>query len=110
MQKSNGKDIRHSNALQSSDPDTIQVSDAVEYRVKEVGSTYFREKGMELFIPKHLDKDMFLWRTMAVRHSAGDYRHTEDEKKSLKNVAEWTLEENCKLKGQEYVPLDWGDG
>lgn len=109
MSKSNGRDIRHSNALKSSNMGIIDLNDAVEYRFNDLCAVYFREKGMELFPPKHLDKDMFLWRTMAVRHKSGDYRHTDDEIKSLKNVAEWTLQENCKLKGQEYVPLDWGD-
>jgi len=108
---SNGKhrNNRHSNVLKVSGPAIVGLGNAVTSRFLDLCGTYLRVNGVELDIPKYLDVDMFLWRTMSLRHRKGDYRNTDDEKKSVRRIADWTLQENCKLKGQEYVPLDWGD-
>ncbi len=99
----------HSNMLQHSDLDMICLCDAVDHRFKKLCEMYFRVNHEPLFPPAHLDKDMMLWRTMFLRHDEKDFRHTEDEMKSVRRVAEWTLQEKCKLVNEEYVPLDWGD-
>lgn len=99
----------HNNKLQPSGADIISLGEAVHERFLGLCETYSRVKKVELIPPKYLDKDMILWRTMMVRHYKGDFRNTEDEHKAIKRIAEWTLKENCTLKGQEYVPLEWGD-
>ena len=100
---------QHSNMLKLSHPDLVQLSDAVESRFIDLLGTYYRVKQEKLMPPKYLDVDMVLWREMVIRHKKRDLRNTDDEKKAVKGVAEWTLQENCKLKNQPYIPLDWGD-
>ena len=100
---------QHSSKLIPSDADMVQLSMAVEQRFLELTRTYLRVNKVELLPSEHLNADMLLWRAMAVRHKKGDFRNTEDEKKSVRRIAEWTLEENCKLKDQKYVPIEWGD-
>ena len=99
----------HANMLQHSDLDMICLSDAVEHRFVKLLDMYLRVKGEQLFPPSYLDKDMYLWRTMRVRHMEGDYRNTEDEKKSTRRVAQWTMNQKTLLTGQEPVTLEWSD-
>ncbi len=108
MSSSNGKHI-HTNVLQPSSSDMVSLGRALHERFLDLCSTHFRVNKVQLLPPKYLDKDMILWRSMMVRHYKGDFRNTEDEKKAIRRIAEWTLKENCLLKGQEYVPLEWED-
>ena len=56
--------------------------------------------GEDLLIPQDLDRDVLLWRTMAVRHKRGDFRNTASELKALKAVAAWTLEVKARMCGK----------
>ena len=106
--KSNGKAI-HNNKLIPSDPDMVMLGQAVESRFLDLCEAYFRIKCVELTVPAGLDRDFLHWREMRVRHNQGDLRHRESEKISTRNVAQWTLDENCKLRNQPMQVLEWGD-
>lgn len=90
------KPIR-TNRLEKSHPDCISLGEAVEERFLKVSKLHLRETGVPLEIPTELNGDLLLWRTMRVRHKSGDYRNTQDELTSTRNIAQWTLEVNCKL-------------
>ena len=107
--KNNGQKSIHFNMLVPSREDLIALCLAVQDRFLSLSEMFERTHGYPLIPPASLDSDMLLWRTMAVRHKSGDYRHTDDEKRSLVKVANWTLEEKCKLTGQTYVPFEWHD-
>lgn len=100
---------QHSNMLKPSHTDLVQLSEAVDSRFVDLLGTYYRVKHEKLMPPKYLDVDMVLWRVMFARYKKRDFRNTDDEERAVRRIAEWTLEENCKLKGQPYVPIDWGD-
>lgn len=87
----------HTNRLLPSTRDTIKFGMAVEERFLILCDRYLKTRGVKLDIPPELDRDMFGWRTMRVRHMKGDFRNTEDELKSTKRVAQWTVDVNNRL-------------
>lgn len=108
MPSSNGKHSIHANMLRPSGTGIKNLNQKLAPRFIGLLETYFRVNNVKLCIPSYLDADMFLWRTMAVRHKKGDFRNTKDEEKAIMNVADWMLRENCSLRNQEYVPTEWG--
>lgn len=112
MSRRNGKkkkDKLHTNKLLPSTQDMVRLAYEVEQRFLILTQSYYKATMQQLDIPESLSKGMFLWRTMRVRHMKGDYRNTEDEKKSTCRIAQWTITENCKLKGQDNKILEWDD-
>lgn len=110
MSKNNGKkrkDNRHTNKLVPSDKDGILLCAAVQTRFLDLCESYRRIRGVDLIPPPELDSDMYLWRQMTVRHKSGDYRNTLDELNAVKRVAQWTVDVNSLLRGQEPVALEW---
>ena len=101
---------RHGKKLRPSTLDDIQLAYAVETRFLDLCGTYLRVRGVEIPIPSSLNADLLRWREMRVRHNKGDYRNSEAEKKSVRTVAQWTVTENCELRGQENKIVEWGDG
>lgn len=83
-------------------PDTSLVDGTyqVEQRFLDLTHSYLRIKGEELPIPPEIDADMFRWRELSVRLRGGDFRYRPSEVKALKNIAQWTLVENAKLRNQ----------
>lgn len=108
MRKNNGT-IIHTNVLYRSIADTVALGDAIETRFLELCKDYLRIKHEHLSFPADLDSDVFLWRCMRMRHKKGDFRNTDDELKSTRRIAEWTLHVKCSLTNREYVPIEWGD-
>jgi hypothetical protein len=107
MNRRNGKPTRHPDRLIESPMDNVTLCIAVEDRFKTLLEQYFRVTGDQLAPPPSLAKDMYRWRTMAVRFRRGDYRNTDAELKSLRTIAQWTVDENCKLKNQEPKKVNW---
>ena len=95
--------------LMPSNQDLIALSMALEERFLNLCNLYQKSKGMVLNIPKGLDKDMFLWRTMAVRHKKGDFRNTDSEKQSIRVLAQWTVDVKATLCNQPTKQLQWND-
>jgi len=102
-------DIRHSNMLRPSSQDLIVLILSIETRFLDLTHAYLRITGVQLPIPESLNADLLLWRTLRVRHKKGDHRNTEDEVKAIKNIAQWSLDENNKLRNQPPIKLEWGD-
>lgn len=98
--------LQHGNMLMWSVPDTVCLAQAVEERFLDLCGSWLRVKGVELLVPRSMDLDMFRWRQMRVRHWSGDFRNTEAELKSTKNIAQWTLDQNADLRGQKKQVLD----
>jgi len=110
MSRRNGKlKQKYPDILQFSSQDDISLSLAVEQRFIDLCGSYLRVKGIRLVPPSSLDADMFRWRQMAVRYKKGDFRHTQSEMKSLRIIAEWTLQLNAELRNQTYQPIEWRD-
>lgn len=100
---------RHANKLDTSDPDTVHLCSAVLERFLGLFETHFRTKKIHLVPPVYIRSDIIIWRKMSVRYKKGDFRNTADEYKALKNVAQWTHDENRALRGQPITKLEWKD-
>ena len=108
MTRRNGKVI-HGEALKNSSRDDTALAVKVEEGFLTICELYAREHGEPLPIPKELDQHLFRWRSLRVRHKQGDFRNTESEKLSTRVVAQWTIDVNRKLRGQEPMKLQWVD-
>ncbi len=105
----NGNGKIHKSPMLKSPIDLRLLGDSVRIRFIELCNDYLRIKGEYLAPPQELDADMLLWRTMCVRHQQGDHRHTKDEEKSTRRIAEWTYKIMCEIRNQEYKPIVWKD-
>ena len=106
MTRRNGK-LLHSGKLHRSRIDDIELCRAVQERFLQLCKLHLTATGEELPIPGSLDRDFLRWRAMAVRHKRGDFRHTEAELRSVKAVAQWTVDEKAKLQGREPEKIEW---
>ena len=98
----------HKNVLTPSLRDTVELCRAVQERFLGLLETHLQIKGVCLIPPKTLDAAMVRWRTLALRFASGDYRNSEEELQSLREMAQWTVDENCLLRGQPLKKVDWG--
>lgn len=102
-----GKGRQHVNPLIKSEPDVMLLAEAVEHRFISLLDDHLRITGEPLFPPQMYNSDMLLWRTLRIRHRKGDNRHTLDELKSTKRIAQWTVDEKKKLAGQATKKVQW---
>jgi len=100
------KDI-HRNPMKRSSEDTVALGDAVEHRFLSLCQSWLRIRGEVLFIPPEIDSAMLLWRKMMIRHRQGVFLNTDDELKALKTIAQWTVDMNCDLRGQDRKKVKW---
>ncbi len=106
MSKRNDKSHIPGIMLQSK-PDDVQLAAAVEEKFLDLCGTHLRLKRERLIIPESLDRDLLRWRQMRMRHKSGDLRHTEMEMRSVRAVADWTLEVNAELRNQKKHIMEW---
>jgi len=105
--KSRGEGRWGKDFLRLSDVDTVTFNEELKARFIQLTKDYLKARKVPLNIPKDLDSDMLLWRTLAARHAKGDRRHTLDETKAMQRVAEWTLRVKGALTGQELPIPEW---
>ncbi len=108
-----GKGRQHINVLHKSHVDTIVLGEAVETRFIEVTALYFQHRHEPIVPPEELTRDLVLWRAMVLRHRGNrmkgpDLRNTDDELKSTRRIAQWTLKIKAELCGQPEKVVEWG--
>lgn len=108
MSNGNGKPI-HRDALVESSRDDVRLAFEVERGFLTICELHARAFDEPLPIPRELEQHILRWRAMRIRHRNGDLRHAESEKKSLKVVAQWSVDENSRLRGQPITKIQWGD-
>jgi hypothetical protein len=100
---------RNTGSLLPSKQDDIQLCLALEEKYIELSRLYERAMGVPLVPPRSMDSDMFLWRTLMARIKSGDFRHTANEYRALKTMAQWTVDMKCSLCGQPTKKIEWKD-
>lgn len=95
--------------LMPSDRDIVELSRAVQDRFLDLCNAYLRIRGVQLVPPEGIKSDMLRWRRMVARHSVGNMHHTQSEKLSLRSVAQWTLDTNCRIRNQPTTTIVWKD-
>jgi hypothetical protein len=109
MTKRNGKP-QHFDRLEDSSEDIKALAESIEPRFLQVCELYGRKwGGLNIPIPKEMQKNVERWRQAVVRHRSGDFRNSLSEYQSMKAVAQWTVTENCKLCGQPEKTIEWPD-
>lgn len=99
----------HLTKLVPSTRDLVELGAAVQERFVKVLNLWLRVHGEPLVPDAEYDQDMINWRQMVMRHKEGDYRNTEDEKRSVRRIAQWTLDVNAELTKTPRQVLEWGD-
>lgn len=107
MSRKNGNGRIHKNVLIPSTVDEISLCQSVEENFITLCNIHKRQLGMELIPPKSLDKDFVRWRQLAVRYRSGDFRHSEEEYESVKTIAQWTIDINCRIRNQPQKKVNW---
>ena len=92
--------------LVASQPDDIGLTEAVRIRFNELIPLHRQKKGTDLIVPPDLAQEYRRVIDLCRRHHRGDFRHSPDELKALKQFAQWTLDINCDLRGQERKVLE----
>jgi hypothetical protein len=101
--------IIHKDVLVPSDKSCLEGCVAVDERFRTVCARYQKIWGVDLLVPESLRSDLFRWRQMISRYNKGDFRHTEAELRSLKAIAQWTVDVNSSLCNQPTIKIDWGN-
>jgi len=100
-----------STGLKPSIPDTVTLSKALEKRFATLREDHLRMRGVSLRVPEELKSDMLLWLCMLKRHKRKDYRNSDAELKATREVCQWTVSVNHRLRGQIGNPpkVQWRD-
>jgi len=96
-----------SGILRPSSRDTVQLGLAIQERYENVVGSWRRIKKQPLLIPPQIAADLKLCQAMVRRHKKMDYRHSEDELKASRNLAQWTCDVNCELRNQPKTKIQW---
>ncbi len=108
MMGGNGKVI-HTNMLQQSTQDTLELADAIGERFEGLCQLYLRVRGRQLSVPVSMRSDMLNFIRMHERFLRGDHRNSRQELLSARAVAQWTLDINLQLRNQPSKKLVWKD-
>ena len=100
---------RHPDRLLPSDPDMIDLVIAVVDRYNGLIEHYLRIKKEHLLIPGSMEQAKKLLVRVKERYSKSDYRHSESEKKAIRDFAQWTHTVNSEMRNQEPTILSWKD-
>lgn len=100
---------RHPDRLMPSQPDDIELVIAIVDRYNGLLEHHLRIKGEHLLIPGPMIRAQQILIRVKDRYQHSDYRHSESEKRAIREFAEWTHLVNCSLRNQEYIPIEWKD-
>lgn len=89
--------------------DDVCLGQAIEDRMGDLANSYLRIRGVDLRVPEILRNDFVRYTAYRERHKKGDHRHTESELKSVREIAQWTVQVNCALRNQPPKHVDWGN-
>ncbi len=89
--------------------DDIALTYEVGKRLLELRDRVIRTSGNDLIVPESLVFDMKRMNSLAARYKRGDFRHSEAELRSVKVIAQWTLDLNRAICGQPSETLQWKD-
>lgn len=78
----------------------------IQERFIELADNFHKKWGFPIDIPSEIKSAIILWRQLFLRYRNGDFRHSEDERRAMAEVAQWSLDENRKLRNQDPIQLD----
>lgn len=72
-------------------PDDIMLAEKVQENILRLNTMHMKVCGSELQVEPGLLSDYGRFLNVRKRHSQGDFRWSEDEKKAVRSIADWTL-------------------
>jgi len=93
--------------LHPSNEDIVALGMALQMRYNELIQAHHRITGNKLIIPQNLVADFRRARSMIARHHQQDYRNTVSELKSVRVIAQWTVDVNAKIRNQAPTQIEW---
>lgn len=101
---------QHANKKVPSDRDICTVCAAVVHDYNSLIKIHRRVRGMDLIVPTEIADLVKVVGKLHARYEKGDFRHSEREKYSLRRLAQWNVDMNNELRGQEDTRvLTWKD-
>lgn len=97
-----------SDRLAPSDKDMQFLVMSVIDRIRTVSEMYLRQWRTPMPTAS-IERDLHRLNTVFERYEGGDTRHTESEKKSVRILAQWTIDQKATLVGQPTKKLEWVD-
>lgn len=95
--------------LLKSDKECVGLTYEVGHKLRELEDAHIKIKGISLVIPGYLQNDYLRFITVKERHRIGDFRHSEAELRSVKEIAVWTVHVNRALRNQPPKLVRWMD-
>jgi hypothetical protein len=95
--------------LKNSSEDCQVLAETVLIKFDELRDRHLKKWFCEIKVPDAQIRDLQRIHKIVARHRAGDKRHNQSEEKSLKQFAQWTVDQNCMLTGQALKKVDWGE-
>jgi len=92
-----------------SNRDDIAIVYEIQKRLVELRDRFCKVSGNDLIIPPNLKADFIRYNMVFGRYKEGDFRHSESEKKSIRAIAQWTVDLNRSICGQTPLKLEWRD-
>ena len=97
-----------SDRLMPSDKDMISLTAAVMEGIRTVSDMYKRQWRIEISTIR-ITRDLERMNTLVERYQKKDYRHTDSEKKAVRTLAQWSMDQKSALVGQPTKKLEWKD-
>jgi hypothetical protein len=94
--------------LTPSDPDMQHLVRSVAERIRTVSEMYQRQWRTPINT-KLITRDLERFNVIMERYHISDFRHTESEKKAVRTLAQWTIDQKAALVGQPTKKLTWKD-
>ncbi len=99
-------ELRHGSMLHLSGEGVVSLTAAVSDRYNRLIGDFQRIKGSALQVPKDMIPDYQRFMNLIRRYKKNDMRHTDAEARSLKTIAQWTLDINNAIRNQPAEQLD----
>ena len=98
----------NSDRLEPSDKDMQCLVESVIERIRSVSEMYKRQWTIPISTLL-INRDLAHLNAVFERYVTKDFRHTESEKKAVRVLAQWTIDQKAALCGQPTKKLEWKD-
>ena len=87
----------------------LEFIEAISERVQNLQEAHIRIRGTSLFVPPSMEKDFRRLASLIGRYKHGDYRHSRADLQAARNIAQWSVDENCDLRNVPRKEIQWID-
>jgi len=89
--------------------DDVSLVLTIAEKYRELVDLHRRVRGRDLVVPLELNFDWNMFTVVLNRYRRGKFFHSEEEKRAVRNIAQWTVDVKRSLCNQTPVKLFWVD-